>query len=148
MWLSPSGRRCDAAAAAGTWPSPATSPAGPSTCWRTSSWPAASWAPAPAPAPGPGPDLASAHGTRPWGTSGCRNTRAPACLLCCSTLTLTLGRTADGCRCRCPPGRPHRCLNRAVGGAGEGARGGAGGGTLLLPLLLVYRKLVGGNKDK
>lgn len=124
MWFSPSGRRCGAAAAAGTWPSPATSPAGPSTCWRTSSWLAASWAPAPVRVlvPGPGPDPASAHGTRPWGTSGCRSTRAPACRLCCCTLTLTLGRTADGCRCRCRPGRPRRWLNRAVGGA----RGGAG----------------------
>lgn len=122
VWLSPSGRRCAAAAAAGTWPSPVTSPAGPSTCWRTSSWPAASWAPAPDPAPDPGPDPVSAHGTRPWGTSGCRNTRAPACLLCCSLLTLTLGRTS-----RCPPpGRPRRCINRAVGGAGKGGRGGAG----------------------
>lgn len=121
MWFSPSGRRCVAAAAVGTWLSPATSLAGPSTCWRTSSLPAASWAPAPVPAPAQGPDLASSHGTRPWGTSGCRSTRAPACLLCCSTLKMTLGRTTDGCRCRCLPVCPSRWLNRGVGGAGGGA---------------------------
>lgn len=72
--LSPSGPRCGAAAAGGagrTWPSPATSPSWPSICWRTSSWPAASWAPA--------PGWASPRGARPWGTSGCRCTRAPGC---------------------------------------------------------------------
>lgn len=70
---SPSAPPCGAAAARGTWRSPETDPSGTSTCWRTSSWRAACG--------GPAPGRAASRGTRPWGTSGCRCTRAPACRL-------------------------------------------------------------------